>query len=967
MKKCTLKALFFLLFASASATAQAQSLAEYINLADTAYAYGKLDSCLFYSIKAEPLLKADSGEYSHAYARFADQYLGFTHEALKHYAEARKWYEKSIEIYHALHEDGPKDFDFGEAANNTGNLYTFLGAYSDALPLMLRAREIFKDIPLETSNVYAAAGNNLANIYAKMGDLTKAVFIFIDLYEKMLALQKSDYNEPCATLLFNLATTYQKQGLKEKSLRTALKSSDIFFRLGPNFQSQYLSSLYNIGAVYSFLEKSDSALQYFTKGFEIAKKAGNNYQMALFAQLMGNINKRTGKYKDAEKQYTDAIRYSLSIDELPTEIYYGAAVTLGRLYYDNRQYRKADSVFTAVFTKAYTQRMPEYKTQEDLYYFFCANAIAQKKYSVASDSVKVFLKLTHNYIRKNFAGMSEEEKTAFINGEYKNFDLQCTMLSLKKNMPANDIADTYTNQLFLKGMVTYSQAAFLRKVEETNDENLKAEYSKWLMLKELLAKHYTLKNNNRFLNTDSLEDASEKLEKKLSIALPGEDIGVRKLTSLSGITEKMGTEDAAVEFVRFNYTAEGGTKDSGMYGAFVIKKNDTVPHFILLCSERKLMALMQNEKGQPFSPNQLIKYLYPSFDEFHKITVSSSNRRVYSLIWQPLLPYLQNVKNILYSPSGLLFNISFNSIYNGKKGLLIDDYHFHNIFSTADINKLQNKTDWSNNPVSIWGNMDYDLNRNYDTVNSKTVAIKNETVIPYNLAYVKNFGKENRSVAAVRVAEEGFWPSLSSVELNALKTDFSSNNIPFSSFEKKAASEDTFKLKMNYYKGTVHISTHGFYAPEKNTSNTAYGNNVFTASINPLLRCGLIFSGGNNVWQSKAPLNGKEDGVLSAYEISQMNLSNVKLITLSACETGLGDIKAYEGVFGLQRAFKIAGAEKMIVSLWKVPSSQTTELMANFYKRWIGGQNIYNALEDTQKDMRKKYSPYYWAGFVLIE
>ena len=943
----------------------AQTAEDYMNLAGSLYEAGHADSCVYYSLKAEPIIKKDSGEYSHAYARFADQYMGMGYEAAGQYLEAKNWYEKSIEIYRSLHHDGPDDFDFGEAAINTGNLYTTIGAYSEALPLLLKAREIFSNVPLQKSPAYAAAGNNLANIYVKLGDPTKAGFIYSDIYNRIFDLLKSDYNEPCATLLLNLGTTYQQQGLNEKALKTTYRALVVFDSLGANYKTQYLASLYNMGSIYSFLDKTDSATYYLNRGYKTAILSGDNYQAALFAQLMGKVDKKAGKYKNAEIQLKNAIGYSLKVDSLPTEIYYGAAASLAKLYYDTKRYNEADSIFTSILKKGYAQRLPAYKTLEDIYYWFCANAIALKKYDAATDSLGVLLKYTNNYIHKNFIGMSEAEKTNFINSLYKNFDLQCTLLSMQKKKPAQDIVDVYTNQLFLKGMVTYSHAAFLRKVQETNNKDVKEQFVKWRTVKVLLAKQYSFKDSAIHLNTDSLVAVSESLEKALNIALLGDDTGVRDFTGISTITEKIGVDDAAVEFIRFNYIVVGKAKDSAMYGAFIIKKGDTIPQFVLLCAESKLTALMQNKNGQPLSPNELVKYLYPAYDGAGKIIVSSSNRLLYNLIWRPLLPYLQNVNNVFYAQSGLLFNIAFNSMYNGGSGLLIDDYSLHSVFSTADINGQLAKTDWNVNPVSIWGNMDYNLNNIYDTANRLMNDTNNVQSSTDEISYY-DVGKPG-SNSAEKYSDDSFWPSLSPLEVNFLKKDFSGNNIPVYIYEKERATEDAFKVKMNGYKGTVHISTHGFYTPEKKVTTPIYADNIFNVSINPLLRCGLIFSGANYVWKDNKPLNGKEDGVLNAFELSQIDLSKVQLVTLSACETGLGDIKSYEGVFGLQRAFKIAGAQKMMVSLWKVPSEQTAELMIQFYQKWIKGASIYNALADTQKEMRKKYPPYYWAGFILIE
>ena len=136
-----------------------------------------------------------------------------------------------------------------------------------------------------------------------------------------------------------------------------------------------------------------------------------------------------------------------------------------------------------------------------------------------------------------------------------------------------------------------------------------------------------------------------------------------------------------------------------------------------------------------------------------------------------------------------------------------------------------------------------------------------------------------------------------------------------------------------------------------------------------MLRSGLIFSGGNSAWQGKLTPEGMEDGVLTAYEISQMNLSNTELVVLSACETGLGDIQGNEGVYGLQRAFKIAGVKYIIMSLWQVPDKQTSMLMTTFYKKWLEDKlSIPDAFHAAQKALREQgFDPHQWAGFVLIE
>ncbi|MCX6164324.1 MAG: CHAT domain-containing protein, partial [Ignavibacteriae bacterium] len=145
------------------------------------------------------------------------------------------------------------------------------------------------------------------------------------------------------------------------------------------------------------------------------------------------------------------------------------------------------------------------------------------------------------------------------------------------------------------------------------------------------------------------------------------------------------------------------------------------------------------------------------------------------------------------------------------------------------------------------------------------------------------------------------------------------------------------------------------------------GSEIIKRAENPLFRSGLILAGANWYWQGNRSIEGTEDGILTAYEVSNMDLMNTELVVLSACETGLGDIKGGEGVYGLQRAFKVAGVKTIIMSLWKVPDKETVELMELFYTNWLGGMTKHDAFTNAQKEMRKKYPPYYWAAFVMVE
>jgi CHAT domain-containing protein len=172
----------------------------------------------------------------------------------------------------------------------------------------------------------------------------------------------------------------------------------------------------------------------------------------------------------------------------------------------------------------------------------------------------------------------------------------------------------------------------------------------------------------------------------------------------------------------------------------------------------------------------------------------------------------------------------------------------------------------------------------------------------------------------------------------------------------------------------LHIATHGFFCPApKKKLQEAFmmtgDENPFRVSDDPLMRTGLAFSGANHVWTGEEVPESIDDGILTAYEVSNLDFRKTQLVILSACETGLGDIKGGEGVFGLQRAFRMAGADNILMSLWSVPDKETKELMELFYGNWMQGKTIYDAFQQAQKTIRNNYpnNPEKWAAFVLVE
>ncbi len=136
---------------------------------------------------------------------------------------------------------------------------------------------------------------------------------------------------------------------------------------------------------------------------------------------------------------------------------------------------------------------------------------------------------------------------------------------------------------------------------------------------------------------------------------------------------------------------------------------------------------------------------------------------------------------------------------------------------------------------------------------------------------------------------------------------------------------------------------------------------------NALLRSGLVLAGYNTFVHGGSPPEEADNGMLTALDVSGLNLLSTDLVVLSACETGLGDVQVGEGVFGLQRAFTLAGARTLVMSLWAVPDDATRLLMEDFYHRLLAGEGKADALRNAQQTLRHKpeyADPYYWGAFI---
>ena len=193
-------------------------------------------------------------------------------------------------------------------------------------------------------------------------------------------------------------------------------------------------------------------------------------------------------------------------------------------------------------------------------------------------------------------------------------------------------------------------------------------------------------------------------------------------------------------------------------------------------------------------------------------------------------------------------------------------------------------------------------------------------------------------------------------EVNAIGSLIKSHKGKAYLFTGDKATERSFKVRDKKRDYILHISTHGFF----------HDKNAFE---NPMQNSGLRFANSQPYWEANkaAATISESDGILRADEIANLDLTGCRLVVLSACQTGLGYDDNAEGVYGLQRAFKLAGAENVLMSLWKVDDSATSKLMISFYQYLIDGHTPDNALYNAKNDLRRQgYGPDKWGAFILL-
>lgn len=442
------------------------------------------------------------------------------------------------------------------------------------------------------------------------------------------------------------------------------------------------------------------------------------------------------------------------------------------------------------------------------------------------------------------------------------------------------------------------------------------------------------------------------------------------------VRQALGKHEVAIEFT---FMPDSAFQELFLC-AFILGEDSLSPQLIKLCklSEfNEYFTEIANVKNDYVDEAECRKHLRKMINSLY-----DDPSKIYDKLWKPIEDkgVLYNAKTIYYSPCGDVNKINLEALRTDTDERLMDKYTFRKVFTTADIAELKDKDKMplSINSAHIYGNIDYNTSPENMIAKAKSSPT---SVGPTEQDMNEIFAASTHTDYRDRTTRAQTFEKLEKTkyEANDVEKTLEKPNRRIKKLTGQDATEESFKALSRCSPDIIHIATHGFFMQANaDRQVSVLGNRKGSTTKNDeMLYSGLALSGINNAWTGR-PVNGVEDGILTAEEISWMDLSSCKLVVLSACETGLGTSDNVDGVFGLQRGFRLAGADKIVMSLWSVDDKATALLMKEFYRLLTEGKDgkelgCHEALNEAKRFLMN-YSeneiyraPYYWSGFVLLE
>ncbi len=786
-----------------------------------------------------------------------------------------------------------------------GLLYTTTGRFAQADLFTAQALELRESKLGETNMAVAASLNNYAVLHYSLGKYNESEKEF----SKAISIINSNKQEEemaYAIVLNNQAMLFQSIGRYEEAVAMLKQALQLAGKLEVSKAKNHLKFFSNLALLYQQMGKYTEAEEIY-RGLEKRLEKGKPE----FANLLNNVAilamlmKKEDRVEEMLKRSSDIYKSSLG-EKSPA--YAKVISDLGNFYRYKGRYAEAEPLFQKVLQvreEALGNTHPLFvQSQEDMAILLWKKNDIAKAYPLYQDAMEKTLDFINHY----FPPMSEAEKTKYwdmLSPRFQRF----YNFAVEANTENQDIiGDVFAYRAATKGLLLNSTRKISEAILSSGNEKLINDYTEWIDHKEQLTALYVYSKEDlkeQSINLDSLESNVNQMEKRLSEnSKDFASFYFTGKTTIAEVQKGLKADDALIEIIRLKNFDQVFT-DECRYLGLVITKNNPQPSIIILANGNDL----ENKYAKSYRLS--IK---------NKINDDQS----YTQFWAPFEAVVKGKKNIYVSLDGVYNQVNLNTLKKAGGDYLLNQF---------DIVLLSNPRDLL-------------TNRN----KGKDVSGKKATLIGF-----PDYGK------GVILQLPG-----TKVEVDGINKVLNSSGYQVSELIQRDATETNVKSAKKV--SILHIATHGYFLKDVEKTSWPIGVHTDNAKDNVLLRSGLMFSGASEVDKLKSGLDGDNNGIMTSYEAMNLDLTGTNLVVLSACETGLGEIKAGEGVYGLQRAFLVAGAEAIVMSLWKVDDAATQHLMNNFYTNMMKSGDKQKAFKQAQQQLMAKFKePYYWGAFVMME
>lgn len=851
------------------------------------------------------------------------------------------------------------DISFARLLMNTANYYTSREDYRISVEYLNRASVLFYNIEGNNGTNYIDCLRELVSAYNHLGDLEKAD----NILEKIQGVGSATITE--APSLMKQADVYFNNGdykmaaiLHERVLGIYKQYDD---SLGMAHAYNCLSSCYYHGG------NTDHAMECGQQAVDIYQKSGG--KKTDLAQAFNNMS-MCCYYAD---NVDDALEFSTNALDLyeeagdTTSSYYAKTLMNAALHHD----ATGDTDYAITHTlKAYNllrsmfgEEHPDNVTSLfNLAYYYYKKDVPQK----VCDYFHQALQLQSIIVKENFSHLSTEGRERYWNTKKYVFSVASIYAYLFENQDSL-LLDTYNAQLFTKGILLNSEVDFKKLLRQSGDDSLLEKLTDIEILGQQI--------NNIYNMPTSEEDHSESHKQEIEFLKLKKTTLERELMrnckeygdytanmniSADSIAASLQTGEVAVELFEIE------TENGKAYYAMYLKKGWEVPRLVKMFSYHDLRDMQYNGKdfNNLFADSASIEYIF-------------NEGRIGQMVWNPLIQsWGDDVQTIYLSPSGLFYKWGIEYLMMGDRERIDNKYNIYRLSSTKLLAQRQTQRPIVN--VALYGGFEYDLspddmsaihegyideNNEMNISTSGDVFAMRSSIFDFDNLVADSLASRGGSIKRLKGAKE----EVDNIELQLIQHDISTEKFTDNGIE------ENFKALNGKSHSIVHVATHGFSIGEHNESDRKKYERIMGISRTildsnaDLHYSGLLFSGANNVINGKKLPQGIDDGILTSYEISNLNLGKVDMVVLSACETGLGTIKE-DGVFGLQRGFKKAGVQTLMMSLWEVRDLATRNMMTCFYQSLMEGLSRHEAFKKARSQMRTmKDVPYYWASFIMLD